>query len=97
MDVIVAYDIANTDTSAGAARLRRVADVCSSYGERAQQSVFECRLTPESHAQMIGDLYDVVDPTIDSIIIYRVNGNLHDSRTVIGIDRPHQIGDTWIV
>ena len=46
---------------------------------------------------MIGDLYDVVDPTIDSIIIYRVNGNLHDSRTVIGIDRPHQIGDTWIV
>lgn len=97
MDIIVVYDIADTSNSDGATRLRRVADVCSSYGERAQQSVFECRLTPESHAQMIGELYDVIDPVLDSIIIYRVNGNLHDNRTVLGIDRPHRLGDTWIV
>lgn len=94
---MVAYDIARTDTSAGKTRLRKVADVCSSYGERAQQSVFECRLSPESHAQMIGDLYDAIDLNLDSIIVYRVNGNLHDSRTVIGIDRPHRLGDTWIL
>ncbi|MXZ85653.1 MAG: CRISPR-associated endonuclease Cas2 [Acidimicrobiia bacterium] len=97
MDVVVTYDIANTDTSAGAVRLRRIADVCSSYGERAQLSVFECRLSPESHAQMVGELHDVIDPNLDSVIIYRVNGNLHDSRTVIGVDRPHRLGDTWIV
>ena len=46
---------------------------------------------------MIGELYDVIDPNLDSVIIYRLNGNLHDSRTVIGIDRPHRLGDTWIV
>ncbi|WP_420618704.1 CRISPR-associated endonuclease Cas2 [Candidatus Poriferisocius sp.] len=97
MDVIVAYDISDTDTPASAARLRRVADICSAYGERAQLSVFECRLTPESHAQLIGELYDAIDLSADCIIIYKVNGNLHDSRMVIGIDRPHRLGDTWIV
>lgn len=97
MDVIVAYDISNTDTTAGSARLRRVADICAAYGERAQLSVFECRVTPESHARLIGELHDAIDPRADSIIIYKVNGNLHDSRLVIGIDRPHRLGDTWIV
>ena len=97
MDIIVAYDISNTDTPAGSARLRRIADICTAYGERAQLSVFECRVTPESHARLIGELNDAIDPYADSIIIYKVNGNLHDSRLVIGIDRPHRLGDTWIV
>lgn len=97
MDIIVAYDIANTDTKEGSARLRRVADICSAFGERAQLSVFECRLTPESHARLVGELYDAIDASSDSIIIYRVNGNLHDSRVVIGLDRPHRLGETWIV
>ena len=97
MDVIVAYDISNTDTTAGSARLRRVADICAAHGERAQLSVFECRVTPESYARLIGELHDAIDPRADSIIIYKVNGNLHDSRLVIGIDRPHRLGDTWIV
>ena len=97
MDVVVVYDIAGTDTSAGAARLRRVADICSAYGERAQFSVFECRLTPESCARLVGELYDAINPLVDSIIIYRMYGSLHDCRTVIGVDRSHQIGDIWIV
>lgn len=97
MDVIVAYDIANTDTAAGSARLRRVADICAAFGERAQLSVFECRLTPESHVRLLGELHDAIDPLADSIIIYKLNGNLHDSRSVIGVDRPHRLGDTWIV
>ena len=97
MDIIVAYDISYTDTTAGSTRLRRVAEICSAYGERAQLSVFECRLTPESHARLIGELQDVIDPSEDSIIIYKVNGDLHDSRFVIGMDRPHRLGDTWIL
>ena len=42
MDVLVTYDIAETDTRKGATRLRRVAQVCEKYGERVQFSVFEC-------------------------------------------------------
>ena len=43
MLVLVCYDV-NTETSAGRRRLRRVAKVCESTGQRVQKSVFECQL-----------------------------------------------------
>ena len=43
MLVIVCYDV-NTETSAGRRRLRRVAKVCESTGQRVQKSVFECQV-----------------------------------------------------
>ena len=97
MDIVVAYDIADTHTPAGSRRLRKVADICSAYGERAQHSVFECRLTPEAQARLADDLADAIDPRSDSIIIYRLTGDIADNRTVIGTDRPHHTGTTWII
>ena len=41
MLVLITYDV-NTETSAGKARLRRVAKQCVNYGTRVQNSVFEC-------------------------------------------------------
>ena len=52
MDILVAYDIADTEGS-GALRLRRIADVCEKYGERVQLSVFECRVSPDRFAHLI--------------------------------------------
>ncbi|MBK8335502.1 MAG: CRISPR-associated endonuclease Cas2 [Sterolibacteriaceae bacterium] len=43
MLVIVCYDV-NTETKAGRRRLRRVAKVCESTGQRVQKSVFECKV-----------------------------------------------------
>jgi CRISPR-associated protein Cas2 len=43
MLVIVSYDV-STETAAGRKRLRRVAKVCESMGQRVQKSVFECRV-----------------------------------------------------
>jgi CRISPR-associated protein Cas2 len=43
MLVIVCYDV-NTETKAGRRRLRRVAKVCESSGQRVQKSVFECKV-----------------------------------------------------
>lgn len=43
MLVIVCYDV-STETSAGRRRLRRVAKVCESTGQRVQKSVFECKV-----------------------------------------------------
>ena len=97
MDAVIAYDVANTDTPAGARRLRHVADICAAYGERAQHSVFECRLTAEAAVRLAAELADAIDPQTDSIIIYRITGQLADSPTVIGTDRPHRTGTTWIV
>ncbi len=41
MLVLVTYDV-NTETAAGRRRLRKVAKVCVDYGQRVQNSVFEC-------------------------------------------------------
>jgi len=43
MLVIVSYDV-STETAAGRKRLRRVARVCESMGQRVQKSVFECKV-----------------------------------------------------
>ena len=41
MMILITYDI-NTETSAGKKRLRKVAKECQNYGQRVQNSVFEC-------------------------------------------------------
>ena len=43
MLIVVTYDV-STETSAGRARLRKVAKQCQNYGLRVQNSVFECKL-----------------------------------------------------
>ena len=68
MDVLVTYDIADTE-GAGASRLRRVAQVCEKYGQRVQMSVFECRLSPVRLTRMIGEVQDVIDARQDSVIV----------------------------
>lgn len=41
MLVLITYDV-NTQTAAGVRRLARVAKICTNYGQRVQNSVFEC-------------------------------------------------------
>jgi phosphoribosyl-ATP pyrophosphohydrolase/phosphoribosyl-AMP cyclohydrolase len=41
MLVVITYDV-NTETPAGQRRLRKIAKQCVNYGQRVQNSVFEC-------------------------------------------------------
>lgn len=41
MLVLITYDV-RTDTANGKKRLRKVAKECCNYGQRVQNSVFEC-------------------------------------------------------
>ena len=97
MDLVVVYDIAGTNTPQGARRLRRVADVCSSYGQRVQWSVFECRLSPTRYTRLINDLRDVIEPAIDSVLIYRIPGSIQEHRLGIGKSRGRRLGSPWIL
>ena len=96
MDVLVTYDIADTEGT-GATRLRRIADVCGKYGQRVQLSVFECRLSPEQLARMIGEIQDVMDNRRDSVIVYRFPGRLEDARVRFGRTQPHELGEPWML
>ena len=41
MMVLITYDV-NTEDAAGRKRLRQIAKQCVNYGQRVQNSVFEC-------------------------------------------------------
>jgi len=96
VDILLTYDIAETD-GAGAARLRRVAKVCEKYGERVQLSVFECRLSPARFARLVGEVRDVIDEDRDSVIVYRFPGDLGEGRLRIGRSRGRELGQPWVI
>ncbi len=74
MFVLVTYDVATT-TKAGRRRLQRVAKACLDYGQRVQNSVFECQLDPEKWARLKLRLLDEYDPEEDSLRFYLLGRN----------------------
>ena len=96
MDILVTYDIADTE-GAGATRLRGIAQVCAKYGERVQKSVFECRLSSTRFAVLLGEIEDVIDSRLDSVIVYRFPGGLDKSRRRFGRASPHELGKPWVL
>ena len=83
MDVLVTYDIADTETT-GASRLRRIADVCEKYGQRVQFSVFECRLSKARLARLVGEVEDIIDRERDSVLVYRFPGGNRSGDATLG-------------
>ena len=96
MDILVAYDIADTE-GVGASRLRRIAQVCEKYGQRVQFSVFEFRLSPARMARMLGEIQDVIDRDHDSVLVYRFPGRLEDVRVRYGRSEVHELGHPWVL
>jgi len=85
MDVLVAYDVSTTDT-AGRRRLRNVAKTCTDYGQRVQQSVFECSVTTAQYEQLVDDLTSIIDTDEDSLRVYRLAQPTEESVQTWGID-----------
>ena len=97
MDILISYDITDTD-GAGATRLRRVAEVCEKYGQRVQFSVFECRLSATRLARMIGEVEDVIDRQRDSVIVYRFPGRIENSTLRLGRSQElRKLGQPWVL
>lgn len=71
MLMLVTYDV-NTETIAGRRRLRRVARACLDYGQRVQQSVFECELDPAQWTVLRARLLGEIDIGLDSLRFYRL-------------------------
>ena len=73
MLVLVCYDV-STESKAGRRRLRRVAKVCESTGQRVQKSVFECQLDVAQFETLERALWAEIDPLQDCLRLYRVPG-----------------------
>ena len=78
MLVLITYDV-NTEDAAGRKRLRKVAKECVNYGQRVQNSVFECLLDAAQYAMLKHRLEGLVDKGKDSLRFYNL-GNRYQGR-----------------
>lgn len=67
--ILITYDV-NTETEAGKKRLRKVAKQCQNYGQRVQNSVFECLLDAAQWSRLKHRLSQLIDPEKDSLRFY---------------------------
>ncbi|HOV79859.1 MAG TPA: CRISPR-associated endonuclease Cas2 [Bacillota bacterium] len=74
MMVLITYDV-NTETAAGRKRLRLVAKQCENFGQRVQNSVFECLVDPAQLADLKNRLEGIIDKERDSLRIYCLGAN----------------------
>ena len=74
MLVLITYDV-NTESNEGRKRLRKVAKQCEDYGQRVQNSVFECVIDAARCEDLKHRLSKTIDPVKDSLRFYYLGNN----------------------
>jgi CRISPR-associated protein Cas2 len=74
MMVLVTYDV-STETKEGRTRLRRVAKTCEDFGQRVQNSVFECWVDQAQWVDVRQRLIDRINAEEDSLRFYFLGNN----------------------
>ncbi len=74
MLVLITYDV-NTEDSEGQKRLRKVAKLCVNHGQRVQNSVFECLISPAECSMLKACLLKTIDEKKDSLRFYYLGNN----------------------
>ena len=96
MLVLITYDV-NTEDYAGRTRLRKVAKQCVNYGQRVQNSVFECLLDASQAKRLQSELLKLIDPKKDSLRFYYL-GNKYDTKIEqFGVKTGYDPQDSMIV
>lgn len=83
MLMLITYDV-NTQDALGRRRLRRVAKACLDFGQRVQNSVFECDVDPALWTSLRARLINEIDPEQDSLRFYRLGASGRDRIEHIG-------------
>lgn len=74
MLVLVSYDVSTLDKP-GRRRLVRIAKTCLNYGQRVQNSVFECLVDPAQWTALRAELLHLYKPEEDSLRFYFLGKN----------------------
>ena len=83
MMVLITYDV-DTISETGAKRLRKVAKVCQDYGQRVQNSVFECRLTEAQFVLVKNKIENIINTELDNVRFYFLGNNWPNRIEMIG-------------
>ena len=80
MLLLITYDV-NTTSPDGQKRVRHVSKCCQAYGQRVQNSVFECDVNAAQATILKKKLSDIIDKQKDSLRLYNL-GNHYKSKIV---------------
>ena len=96
MLVLITYDV-NTETKAGRTRLRKVAKQCVNYGQRVQNSVFECSLDNAKLIEVQHLLEGLIDKNVDSLRFYILVNKYKNKVIHIGAKPSFDVNDPLII
>lgn len=96
MLVLITYDV-NTESAAGRKRLRKVAKQCVNYGQRVQNSVFECVMDAAKCREVRYILEQIIDKDKDSLRFYYLGNNYQNKVEHIGAKPSFDVEGTLMV
>lgn len=96
MLVLITYDV-NTETAGGRKRLRQIAKQCVNYGQRVQNSVFECSLDAAQYRMLQAKLVKIMDEELDSLRFYNLGNNYHNRIEHFGSKESYEADGLLIV
>ncbi len=96
MFILVTYDV-ETVSELGQKRLQQVARICKDYGQRVQNSVFECEVTEAQYTLLKNKINTVIDSKLDSIRLYHLNKNKQHSIETLGKITSYDVNDVIIL
>ena len=96
MLVLITYYV-NTETEAGRKRLRHVAKQCVNYGQRVQNSVFECVMDAAKCREVKNKLEKIIDKDKDSRRFYYLGNNYQNKVEHIGAKESFNVEGTLII
>ncbi len=78
--MILVYDV-------GVKRVAKMLKLCRQYLHWIQNSVFEGELTPSQLRELKMKAYEIMDPDVDSIILFTSRGKKWLDKEVLGLDK----------
>lgn len=96
MLILITYDV-NTEDASGRKRLRRIAKECVNYGQRVQNSVFECSLDAAQFRVLKAKLLTLMDSDKDSLRFYNLGNNYKEKIEHYGAKQTYMPDDVIIL
>lgn len=96
MYILVTYDV-DTTNKEGARRLRNVAKACIDYGQRVQNSVFECEVTEAQYCILKERIKNIINDSLDSVRFYSLSRNERKRVEILGVETAYNVDDTLII
>lgn len=96
MLLLITYDV-NTETPEGKRRLRLVAKKCVDFGQRVQNSVFECSVDAAQSVRLQAELLELIDEEKDSLRFYNLGNNYNSKIIHYGTKKGYDPNGTIIV